>query len=416
MTLRLIDLDTPRPNNHRGDPTRTANAITNENMQEIGQRLNSLEDGGPAVGQRLDALEQEQQQLGDVQQQLGQAQAATDELLATSTEAIGVELSRTASRIVRRSRLINGNFDIAQERVSGTVTAAAPYTADQWQVSSSAPGVTCNWGIGAPAVGEIKGATRFLGYNVVAGAGSAWMGQRIEGVQTLANGKATVSFWMRSNIAGKKVGLTLQQVFGSGGSGTVQTDGDVVTLTTKFAKYTYTFDVPSIAGKIYGANHNLFLLFFLCDGNYFDGQLANQSGLFELAQVKLEDGDTATPYDFRDVQEELQDCEWFWRKSYDIGVSPGAISAFGRCGEFISVTRTGASAHLEKFPTRMRTTPAVVIYASESGAVNQVSQHDGTNTAVNSLAAVGETGFQVSYTNAAGKYGASFHYTANARL
>lgn len=338
-------------------------------------------------------------------------------IVATSGSYNDLLNKPTTSNPLGRNELINGNFDIAQEAVLGNVSNAAPYTADQWMVSSSAVGITCNWGIGAPAVGEIKGATRFLGYNVVAGAGSAWIGQRIEGVQRLANGKATVSFWMRSGVAGKKVGLSLQQVFGSGGSTTVQTDGIVITLTTTFTKYTYTFDVPSVTGKTYGANHHLFLLFFLCDAGYFSGQLANQFGLFELAQVQFEEGPVATVFDFRDPETELALCQRYWEKSYDLGVYPGAISAFGRCGEFMAVTRSGAaSALLQKYMVRKRTTPVMRVYSSESGALNNVAQDNGTDVVVNNISAVGETGFQVSYTNGSGRYGASFHYTANARI
>lgn len=281
--------------------------------------------------------------------------------------------------LIGRNRLINGNFDFAQEAVLGNVSNAAPYTADQWMVSSSAVGITCNWGIGAPAVGEIEGATRFLGYNVVAGAGSAWIGQRIEGVQTLANGKATVSFWMRSGVAGKKVGLSVQQVFGSGGSSTVQTDGAVITLTTTFTKYTYTFDVPTIVGKTYGANHHLFLLFFLCDGSYFGGQLANQVGLFELAQVQFEKGDTATLFDFRDLGLELSLCQRYWEKSYSDGIYPGTASQVGYASALVATSGYFLSS-APTFKAAKRTIPAVTTYRYDNGATGQMTEYGTTGS------------------------------------
>lgn len=214
----------------------------------------------------------------------------------------------SAFSLAGKNRLINGNFDVFHRGSFGNVTAAAVYTADRWVCSSSAAGVTSNWEIGTPAPGEIKGAKRFLGFNVVPGAQSAWMGQHVENVESLANGKATTSFFMRSSVAGKKVGVMIQQVFGSGGSATIAVEGAVITLGTAFAKHTVTFNVPSISGKTIGANDNLFLMFFLCDSTLFSGQLVNQSGLFELAQVQLEEGSKATVFEFVPPEQNLALC------------------------------------------------------------------------------------------------------------
>ncbi|WP_196769223.1 hypothetical protein, partial [Stenotrophomonas maltophilia] len=104
----------------------------------------------------------------------------------------------------------------------------------------------------------------------------------------------------------------------------VQVDGPVITLGTAFQKYTVTFDVPSVAGKTYGANNNLLLCFFYTDNRpeLFGGQLINQTGLFELAQVQFESGDMATEFDFRPLGYELSLCQRYYEKSLDVETAP----------------------------------------------------------------------------------------------
>ncbi|PAM73150.1 hypothetical protein CEK00_04700 [Stenotrophomonas maltophilia] len=211
-----------------------------------------------------------------------------------------------------KNRIINGNFDIYQRGNPGTITNTAAYTADRWICSSAGAGATSNWGLGATTPGEIPDSVLFLGFNVVAGVSSAWVGQWIEGVHTFAGGKATVSFWMRSGVAGKKVGLLIQQHFGTGGSAMVEVQASsAITLTTNFTKYTVTFDVPSIVGKTVGANNALLLTFFYADdrSSMFGGQLIGQTGLFEVAQVQMERGGKATDFEWRPKAEEQLLCE-----------------------------------------------------------------------------------------------------------
>ncbi|MDF2483283.1 MAG: putative phage tail fiber protein [Stenotrophomonas indicatrix] len=320
MPQKLIDQTTIQPDGKPGDDAFTAFATCNDNFQDAEARLVALEAGGGETGDRLDseiaARTAADTALGlriDAEHTLI-TQETVDRIAAVQAEALARTNADAAlsARMLGKNRIINGNFDIYQRGNPGTVTNAAAYTADRWICSSAGAGVTSNWGIGATPPGQIQDSVLFLGFNVVAGVSSAWVGQWIEGVHTFAGGKATVSFWMRGGVAGKKVGLLIQQHFGTGGSAMVELQASsVITLTTTFTKYTVTFDVPSIVGKTVGNNNALLLTFFYSDdrSSMFGGQLIGQTGLFELAQVQMERGDKATDYAWRPASEELLLCQ-----------------------------------------------------------------------------------------------------------
>lgn len=317
--------------------------------------------------------------------------------------------------------LINSNFDFNQRNNSGNITSAAIYTADRW-ICSSAGGSTCNWGIGATPSGEIPFSRKFLGFNITAGTVSAWIGQRIENAGTFAGGKATVSFWMRSSVAGKKAGILAQQVFGSGGSALTQMEGPVITLGTSFQKYTVTLDIPSVSGKIYGANDNFLLTFFVSDNRpeLFGGQLLNQTGLFEIAQVQFERGETATPFDFRPYPLELMLCQRYYEKSYDLATYPGTAAAPGyhNCvaaagGYFLSSSPT--------FKSTKRGTPLVNVYRYDNGAVGSFSEYSNTGSLVSSrVASVTGIGAQAFEMRGSGDVNAGnicrYHWAADAEI
>lgn len=322
-----------------------------------------------------------------------------------------------------KNRIINGNFDIYQRGNPGTITNTAAYTADRWVCSSAGPGATSNWGLGGTTPGEIPDSVRFLGFNVVSGVSSAWVGQWIEGVHSFAGGKATVSFWMRSGVAGKKVGLLIQQHFGSGGSAMVEVQGSVLTLTTTFKKYSVTFDVPPVAGKTIGGGNALLLTFFYADdrSSMFGGQLIAQTGLFELAQVQMERGGNATDYDWRSPGQELSLCQRYFCKSYAVGTKAGTPNADpGRIATGIQISGANSpsfTAYALRFPVNMRTAPAVTLYGAVSGNPNKITMSDNADcTGVPTARGLSDSGCEINWVNNPGTFGGWFHYTADAEF
>jgi len=136
--------------------------------------------------------------------------------------------------------------------------------------------------------------------------------QKIEGVRTAAGRTVTLSFWARADAA-RNIAVEFIQFFGTGGSPSTIVTGigsQLVALTMAWKKYTITVLIPSLAGKTIGNNGDDYLapMFWFDAGSSFSSRTANlgqQSGTFDIAQVKLEYGTIATPFNAQDPQQEL---------------------------------------------------------------------------------------------------------------
>lgn len=124
--------------------------------------------------------------------------------------------------LLGKNLLINGDMGVFQRGSLANRPNGESYTVDRWSFASLGTG-TSNWGVGTFTVSDsspilpVPSPPRFwLGLNIVAGTDTAWLRQKIEKVAVYHNGKATLSFWMRSGVAGKKVGVRIIQDFGGG--------------------------------------------------------------------------------------------------------------------------------------------------------------------------------------------------------
>jgi len=306
-----------------------------------------------------------------------------------------------------KNKLINGTMNVWQRQISFALPASAGiYTADRWLFNTGA-GVSATVSRIQMALGEVDLFPWSMAIGISALGGGVNMRQSIEGVHTLGGRTAILSFWARANAAGAALGTRGTQVFGSGGSAnTSLVGGGNISLTTGWVRYTVPLTVPGIVGKVIGGNNCLQIIFdFLAPTTYW------------IVGVQLEEGPDRTDFEYPFASDELQRCMRYYEKSYDIGVFPGTGSGFGRCGEFLGVNpRNTANSWVQRFSVMKRATPSLAVYASENGQANAVSQASGTNVAINSLGAVGQNGFQVTYVNGSGQYGASFHYTADAEF
>jgi hypothetical protein len=90
-----------------------------------------------------------------------------------------------------------------------------------------------------------------------------------------------------------------------------------VSIGTSWQKVTVTATVPSISGKTLGTNGDsyLALTFWFDAGSDFNARtdsLGQQSGTFEIAQVQLEPGAVATPFEQRPIGTELALCQRYF--------------------------------------------------------------------------------------------------------
>jgi hypothetical protein len=277
-----------------------------------------------------------------------------------------------------RNAIINGNFDVWQ-RGTSTGTWIAPitnyYWADRWVVNSNGSGGAGSLSQQAFTVGQtaVPGEpTYFQRWQITAAAtgqttGNCWVEQRIEDVRTLAGQTATVSFYAQGT--GTLPNIYLSQTFGTGGSAQVSyTLASNVALNASWTKYTYTVNLSSISGKTIGTNHYVNLTFMVP---------INATYTFDLAQVQLEPGTVATPFERRSIGQELALCQRY----YEVGEA--TLYMIGMVGPYLrvlfkvdkraspTVTRTGdGSISLSTAGSTVSTVNSIGFYFFKNGTTD----------------------------------------------
>jgi hypothetical protein len=250
-----------------------------------------------------------------------------------------------------RNAIINGNFDIWQRGTSFASPTNANYTADRWKVQFNNTGATRTLSRQSFALGQtdVPGEpTYFMRFDQsVAGSGGTFtqLDQYIESVRTFAGQQVTISFWAKAAASTTMPSVALQQLFGSGGSPSSlnqTTAGSSLALTTTWQKFSYQVTLPSISGKTLGTDNNdaLIVVFFMP---------LNATFTIDIAQVQVEPGPVATPFERRPIGTELALCQrYFWNHT------PSVIShtSFEYAG-------TGTSYINIPFGLTMRGTPTI---------------------------------------------------------
>lgn len=282
-----------------------------------------------------------------------------------------------------KNKIINGNFDIWQRGTSHTTTGYG--SADRWRNENV--GTTKVASQQAFTLGQTdvpNNPTYFYRTVVTSVAGSGnycTANQRIEGVNTFAGTNATLSFWAKADAA-KDIAIEFLQNFGSGGSPSATVNGigsQKVTLSTAWQKFEVTVAIPSITGKTLGTDGNDFLSVALWfdAGSALDTRtatLGQQSGTFDIAQVQLEAGDTATLFEQRPTGHELMLCQRYYYLHAD-----GTQETIVGSGGYWSATQVEM---VLQFPTEMRAVPTL---SATSGAAAYTASSTGTSDPFNSL-------------------------------
>jgi hypothetical protein len=320
-------------------------------------------------------------------------------------------------QVYRRNLLINGGFDIWQRGTTNQAPNVGGYVADRFR---------CDWnGNAAVAISQqsfVPGQTEvadeptyFLRWQqTVAGVGATQhkISQAIESVRTLAGKPATVTFWARSD-APRILRVAIAQFFGEGGSEPLTKAVGAFQLNTAWTKYTTTFQVPSIAGKMLGTNDRLRLEFDLP---------LNLVQTVDLAQVQLEEGPVSTPFEYRPAAEELLLCQRYFEKSFANRLPVQANN--GATTSILSFTQSaGANASQYGLAINMqiqkRVQPTVVLYCP-GNASNQVwnftVQTACTATVVNGVTQRSFAIGTITPPNSAPGNGLQIEWTADAEL
>lgn len=258
-----------------------------------------------------------------------------------------------------RNRVINGSFDVWQR---GTSQTAASYGSDdRWlnaNFGSTKVASQQTFTLGQTDVtGNPKYYSRTVVTSVAGAPNYALKRQSIEDVTTFSGETATLTFWAKAD-ANKNIAVELYQNFGTGGSpsGLVFLPAQTVPLTSAWVKHSLTFDIPSMSGKTLGTggNDSLSFHFWFEAGSDYDSRtnnLSQQSGTFDIAQVQLEAGDTATPFEHRSYGQELALCQRYFNNEVR-GIWSGAT------------TDTVPQYVHSSYPVEMRAAPTCTIDAT----------------------------------------------------
>lgn len=249
-----------------------------------------------------------------------------------------------------RNKLINGCFRVWQRGISTTTDGYK--SADRWQFNFTAVGVTgfSSSRVGYSSTGPDTDTTEGLSITGTSTGIRPYIRQAIEDVKSLAGKQVTFSGWVKGTTS---LRVRLVQNFGSGGSPYVETFSSEMAVGSGWTRITTTITLPSVAGKSLGANHHL----------AFDVQFpASGSYSVELAELQLEVGTVATPFEIRPYAVELALCQRYYEEVYALWGTAGAVSMWHH------------SAH---YRVAKRVSPTLVIYAdsivgTKVGATNAV--------------------------------------------
>ncbi|WP_080833192.1 carbohydrate binding domain-containing protein [Cohnella massiliensis] len=335
---------------------------------------------------------------------------------------------------------INGNFDIAQRGTSFNITpTSVTYTLDRWRLDNNPEGGTMpTMVLSQQRLMDIPGSAYFCRLNVN-GAGEGYgnsanctLNQFVEnGTRYLcgAGKKLTLSFWARSSIAGKRLGFHLEQKYGSGGSPTTEEimSGTTVTLTSAWTKYSFTFTTFSLEGKTFGANNDdsVAIRFWYIWGSDYQSRFGattpetfGGAGNIDIAQVKLNAGESALPFQPRSFAEELALCQRYFEKSYEVDVAPQSNNPIGMVA-FGANSGVPQTFHVD-FKVRKRAIPSVYTYSPFStnpgGTGSSARYFVGTIEATDGIINyIGTSGFNMEALTTIDQSRA-FHWTADAEL
>jgi hypothetical protein len=289
----------------------------------------------------------------------------------------------------RRNYLINGNFDRWDYAISQT---SSGYASDNRWFNGSGGSTKAHSQV---ACGDIERAlfnAIYFSRTVISAAPASsltYKFQKIEDITKLAGKTITVSFWAKADTV-KNINLLFIQNFGTGGSPSAETSNNssyTIGIKTSWAKYSYTYTFPTLVGKILGTD-GAYTTYSRFDFWFANDQMGQQSGTFDIAQVKIEDGSVATngwhPYD-GEFGGEIQACARYYE----------LVNIFSTEGYGIAGNYSTSTVQL----TRKRVNPSVSEINLSSTNISAINLTVLSETSVDYKTTTGATGqFQRSST------------------
>lgn len=371
----------------------------------------------------------------------------TDGTMTTGTNMTVTGTSVMSSPYTMRNKIINGAMVIDQRNGGAAINSASnnSFGVDRFNYATNQSG-KFNIQQNAGSVTPPAGFTNYLGFTSTSAFSAAsgdyfWVDQRIEGynVSDLALGMAsaqpfTFSFWVRSSLTGTHSGA-LQNASSA--------ESYVFTYTINAANnWEYkTVSVPARTSGTWNTTNGigLFVSFNLGSGSNWQTSTTNawqtaqryaasgsqsivgtNGATFYVTGVQLERGTIATPFEWRNYQQELAMCKRYYDKTFPINTAP--VTNYGRSGavETYAVRTVGSAvSSYFRFSVPMRATPTMTFYnpqQTNNQARNLDLPGDCTSTGVDN---VSEIGGKVLFTLPGGTGSTnliSVHFSADAEL
>ena len=290
----------------------------------------------------------------------------------------------------RRNLLINGDFKVSQRGVYTSTTSVAnnTYYLDRWRMAlGSVAGTVQHNEVVLP--NGIK--TMAMKVSAATSNTTGYVGVRhvIEDFRALSGQVVTASMWVRTTLKS----MTFRH-------DSTANFGNVVSPDGQWYYHTATYQMPTITAAGGNANQTTLALINYT-GSAGGGTISGE--YFEVAQVQLELGSVATPFEHRSYGEELALCERYYQKSYDKDAyvtGSTSLSTVGSVDHYGSSDATNVLAQVY-FRTQMRDAPTVTTYDPNSSNGGNayagrayVASNSGTasyNTTTNNI---GSTGFR----------------------
>ena len=251
----------------------------------------------------------------------------------------------------RKNLIINGNFDVWQRGTSSSGTTSSGYqSADRWFFNAS--GATYTTAQQTFTLGQTEvpyNPKYFLRFTVTGANDNAGVWQKIEDVRKSSGQTVTLSFWAKynSDSPSSTINLKFIQNFGTGGSPSSQvTVIETIRLYDVWTKYEVQHTFTSLSGKTLGSDNNSWFGLEISNGT-------NETWDMDLAQVQLEVGKVATPFEHRSYGEELALCQRYYYRITSDGTNQ---NIFG-----VGLVDGSADAYTQiYFPVTMRTAPTAM--------------------------------------------------------
>jgi len=282
-----------------------------------------------------------------------------------------------------RNLIINGAFQCWQRSVSVSSQTGSGYkTADRWRTNSS--GGTYNQSrqtvpLGDSVVGDFK---YFLRHEVTTGDNFTGIQQRIEDVQSVAEGTVTLSFYAKgTNPNAGSIAIGTNQYFGTGGSPSTNVevqDAATFTVTSSWQRFNFQLTVASISGKTLGTNGDSY---FQIQFTQAGGDASTDAWTLDITGVQLEVGE-ATPFEHRSYGDELRRCQRYYQR---------AVHEHRGIG-------VGYQTTAHNYIVQMRASPTKTFSGGSFSNINGSAEQDITEITINSV----------------GGFGHRFQYYANA--